>query len=888
MRHILQAAITLTLISTSLPSSAQGDAAAQRRSSSPVSTVTTQLPRTAKPTHYAVEITPHADALTFDGKVTIDVVVLQPTDSITLHAAKLTFVNATLTQRKRDTPQPAMVSANDEEQTASFTFEKPLAPGNYVLSIAYSGVINTQSNGLFAADYTTPQGPRRALLTQFEAANARNFIPSWDEPNFKATFDLAVNVPAAQMAISNLPVAKSTAIAGGLKRVVFQPTPPMSTYLLFLGVGDFERATVKAENGTEIGVVAQTGKLDQAQFALESSRNILHEYNAYFGEPYPLPKLDNIAAPARYNAAMENWGAILSAEAYLLLDPAVAGIDDKQRAFGVAAHEIAHQWFGNLVTMAWWDDLWLNEGFANWMGARTTQKLHPEWDSNNMLPALRSRSAMQGDASATTHPVVQHVTTVEQADQAFDQITYNKGEAIIAMLEDYLGAEQWRDGVRRYIRQHRYGNTTTDDLWQQFDAVAPGKQFTQVAHDFTLQPGVPLIKVRTTCTVGSTTVDLEQGEYTLDRPNKTPLRWRVPVAVRGASGTLTRVLVDGTAQLQLPGCGGPVVVNAGQNGYFRTLYAPADFKVLRTGFSTLPVVDQMGALMDTSALATNALQPEADLLDLTTSVAATAPPDVWQVVAELFDGIDTVFDGAPKEQAAWRSYAASRLTPAFGNLGWDSRVNERSQVKVARAQLLSALGAMGEPAIVAEARRRFVAFESDPDALPPDLRKSVLDIVSRHADAATWDRLHVLAKAQTSNTLRTQYYVLLANTQDAALAQRALDLGMTSEPGGNIGMRMISQVARQHPDLAFDFAVAHREQVDTLIGATSRSGFYPRLVATSANRQTADKVKVYADHYLEPDARSNAEKAIAAIQTRATLRERRVPEIEAWLRGRKE
>ncbi|KQQ84903.1 aminopeptidase [Xanthomonas sp. Leaf131] len=887
MRQILQVAIALALASISLQSSAQAVATEQPHAGPPASTVTTQLPRTAKPTHYALEITPHADTLTFDGKVAIDLVVLQATDRIVLQAANLRFARATLTQGTASKPQTAKVSTNADAQTATFAFGKPLVPGNYVLSIDYSGAINTQSSGLFAADYATPKGQRRALLTQFEAADARNFIPSWDEPNFKATFDLAVNVPSTQMAVSNMPLTTSTEIAGGVKRVVFQRSPKMSSYLLFLAVGDFERATVKADTGTEIGVVAQQGKRDQAQFALESSRKILHEYNAYFGVPYPLPKLDTIAAPARYNAAMENWGAILSAERYLLLDPSTSDINDKQRMFTVAAHEIAHQWFGNLVTMAWWDDLWLNEGFANWMEARTTQKLHPEWDTDNTLAAYRSRSAMQRDAYVTTHPVVQHVATVEQANQAFDQITYNKGDAIIAMLEDHVGADQWRDGVRRYIAKHRYGNTVTDDLWQQFDALAPDKQFMQVAHDFTLQPGVPLIKVRSACVAGTTKLTLEQGEYTLDRPDKVPLRWHVPVTLRGADGVQTRVLVDGTAQVPLPGCSAPVVVNAGQTGYYRTLYAPAHFKALSAGFATLPVVDQLGVLMDTNALAAAGLQPEAELFDLTASVPATASPDLWQVMAETFGDIDAVFDGDANGQAAWRRYALSRLTPAFARLGWDARAGELSQIEQARAQLLGTLSAMGEPSVITEARRRFAAFQSNPDALSPDLRKTVLEIVARHADAATWDSLHAMAKKETAATRREQAYRLLASAQDEALAQRALDLALTDEPGGTIGSRMLLTASTQHPDQAFDFALAHRAQVDALSGVTSRSGFYPRLVGSSANLRTADKLKAYADTHLDATARGDAQTAITAIRTRATLRQRRVPEIEAWLRRRK-
>src|SRR5690606_32077123 len=236
-------------------------------------------------------------------------------------------------------------------------------------------------------------------------------------------------------------------------------------------------------------------KVDQARFALESSKDVLAEYNDYFGVKYPLPKLDNIAAPGRsqFFSAMENWGAIFTFEHTLLLDPAIANISDRQRIFSVAAHEIAHQWFGNLVTMAWWDDLWLNEGFATWMAARTTQKLHPEW--NTHLYSVGGReSAMSLDAAVTTHPVVQHVETVEQASQAFDSITYQKGGAVIRMLEGYVGADAWREGVRNYMKTHAYGNTVSDDLWRAVQASA-GKPILDIAHDFTLQPGVPLIRV---------------------------------------------------------------------------------------------------------------------------------------------------------------------------------------------------------------------------------------------------------------------------------------------------------------------------------------------------------------------------------------------------------
>ncbi|SOU02922.1 aminopeptidase [Xanthomonas arboricola pv. fragariae] len=886
MRLPLVTAIALALVGTSPAASVL--AAAPAPTSAAASSITTQLPRTAKPTHYAVEITPHADKMTFDGKVAIDISVLQATDRIVLQAANLSLARGTLTQ-KGGKPQAATVSTDADAQTATFAFDKPLAVGEYVLSIDYSGVINTQANGLFALDYTTAQGARRALFTQFENSDARRFIPSWDEPNFKATFDLAINAPAGQMAVSNMPVASSKPGANGRTRIAFQTSPKMSTYLLFVSVGDFERATVTADNGTEIGVIAQKGKVDQAQFALESGRDVLHEYNAYFGIPYPLPKLDNIAAPGRsqFFSAMENWGAIFTFEYSLLLDPAVANIDTKQGVFTVAAHEIAHQWFGNLVTMAWWDDLWLNEGFANWMEARTTAKLHPEWDIDKTGPALKSRAAMRRDAYATTHPVVQHVATVEQASQAFDAITYQKGEAVIAMLEDYVGSDHWRTGVRSYIKQHQYGNAVTDQLWQQIDAVAPGKQFTQVAHDFTLQPGVPLIKASTRCVGGQTAVTLEQGEFTLDRPDKQPLRWHVPVVLRSGDGAPVRVLVDGTAQVQVPGCDASVVVNAGQKGYFRTLYAPAQFKALTDRFGLLPVVDQVGVLNDTNALAGAGVQAQADVLDLTAQVAAGASPDVWDMVASIYDDVDGSFERDPAARAAWRAYAVPRLAAEFATLGWDNRAGDSAQIQQLRTRLIATLSDMGDAAVIAEARRRFAAFQANPASLSPELRDSVLGAVAHNADAATWDALHALARQETSSMVRDTYYDFLSMPNNEALARRALELALTAEPGATTGASMIDRVASRHPELAFDFAVAHRTQVDTLVDSTSRARYYPGLGMDSAELATADRIKAYAEQYIAPTSRQAADNAINTIQTRVKLRAASLPQIKAWLKARK-
>ena len=847
--------------------------------------ITTQLPRSAEPLHYDVSITPDAANLRFAGHVIVTLKVREPVSSITLNAADLSFRKASLS----GVAAAPTIAIDAKAQTATFGFAAPLAPGIYKLDMTYDGLIGTQAVGLFALDYVTPAGTKRALYTQFENSDARRVIPSWDEPAYKATFTLDATVPAADMVVSNMPVSHRNPAGRGrdgknLVNVRFPQSPKMSTYLLFFGLGDFDRIGSRV-GSTEIGIVTQKGKSDQGRFALQSAGDLLKEYNDYFGTPFPLPKLDNIAAPGRsqFFGAMENWGAIFTFESAILLDPTIETQADKERSFAVNAHEMAHQWFGNLVTMAWWDDLWLNEGFASWMEGRTTAKLHPEW--NTALDAIAGReAAMSLDALKTTHPVVQHVETVEQASQAFDSITYQKGEAVIRMLEDYVGADTWRAGVRRYIKKYAYRNTVTDDLWREIDAVSPGKPVADIAHRFTLQPGVPLIRVgAATCTAGMTTLALSQGEFSKDQPEKPPLQWPVPVIVRtagteGAAGNAAaRTLVTGgSAGMKIPGCG-PVIVNANQTGYYRTLYGREAMAGVTAVFATLPAIDQLGIMADTWSLGLAGYQPAADVLDLAAATPAGADPQVWQRIAGVFTAIDEYQEGNAR-RPAFRSFAIARLQPVFAAIGWQARAGEATSVANLRNTLIGALGTLGDPAVIAEARRRHVA-----NALPAPIRRAVLGVVAGNADAATWDRLHAEAAAEKTPLVKQQLYDLLAAMKDKALAVRTLDLALTDEPGATTSAGMIAGVARNHPDLGFDYALAHLEVVNKLVDATSRSRFFPGLARGSADPAMIGKVTAYADRYLTPDARRDAETAAAGIAYRIRIRQDRLPAIGAWL-----
>ena len=850
------------------------------------SPATTQLPRNVRPTHYALSLTPDAQASTFTARVVIAIEVLEPTAAITLHAHDLAFTRASIAAGPGQPVQTATGIALDAAlQTATLSFAQPLAKGRHQLAIDYSGKIGSQAAGLFALNYDSPEGKKRALYTQFEAADARRMLPSWDEPAFRATFALEATVPSSQMAVSNMPIASSQELEGGRKLVRFATTPSMSTYLLFFGLGDFERATTM-ENGTELGVITVRGRLPQARFVLDSSAAVLREYNNYFGQPYPLPKLDNVAAPGRsqFFGAMENWGAIMSFEAAMLLDPAISTEADKQGAFSIAAHETAHQWFGDLVTMRWWDDLWLNEGFATWMAGRTTERLHPEWESRLRKVSGRN-TAIERDALASTHPVVQRVKTVEEATAAFDEITYSKGSAVITMLENYVGEDAWREGVRSYIKANAYGSAVSEQLWLHIERAAR-KPVTAIARDFTLQPGVPQIHVADyACKGGKTSVTLTQGEYSKDHPDKRPLSWRVPVLAKtvGAKEASRTLVTGGKATLALPGCG-PVLVNAGQAGYYRTLYSPKAYAALADSFGKLATIDQLGLMADSWALGLAGRQPASDALSLALATPVDAAPQVWGRIARLFNDVRHFSRGNEARSAKFSAFAISRLSPVLARIGWEARAGEGAPVAILREELIDSLGALGDKAVVAEARRRYAAsLAGDQAALPPALRRTLLGVVARNADTATWDQLHAAAKAEQSSMVKAEMYSLLGQAADPALARRALELAISGEPDATIAPGIISSVAEERNEMAFDFAIAHLDRVNALVDPGSRPAYYPRLAGGSSDPAMVDKLKAWADANLPASARSHTGTAISRMQYRSAVLRDRMPEIDAWL-----
>lgn len=847
----------------------------------PAMAVPGRLPGGVTPRHYEIMVAPDPSALTFTGSETIDINVSKASPTITLNAVDLVIKTATL-----DGQAASGMTADPEAQTVTLRFPQRVAVGDHKLSFSWRGRINQAASGLFAIDYQDSDGrPARMLATQFEAPDARRFAPMFDEPAHKASFTLSVVTPKGQTAYSNMPLeSKSETAAGMLWR--FARTPRMSSYLLFFGMGDIERKTLMAGN-TEIGIITRRGVSDQGDYALASARRLLAYYDEYFGTPYPLPKLDMIAAPgsSQFFGAMENWGAILYFERTVLIDPKLSTESQKQDVFNTVAHEIAHQWFGNLVTMAWWDDLWLNEGFASWMASKAANDLNPEWTSLAQSLAFDRQTAMALDARSSTHPVIRTITTVDEISQAFDSITYRKGEAIIRMLEASIGRDFFRSGVRAYMAKHAYANTVTLDLWKALSE-ASGKPVAGIMNGFTLQGGVPLIKVGTpACSDGMTKVRLSQARFGLDPQSKRNRTWTVPVRL-SADGATSDVIISGSRPVSasVKGCG-LLVVNAGQSAYFRTLYTPAHFEQLRANFWRLTHDDQVGILADTSALANGGYMPVATYLGLLSTLDASTPPLAWTLAVTQFESIDNRLRGAP-EQAEFRARARTLLQPVFARLGWTPRPGERAADAQLREQLIPLLGRFGDASVRAEAKRYVEASFTAPETVSGAVRLAALPVAAYAADSATWDALHERARNEQSPVAKRLYYGYLGSAADPALARRALAVALTDEAPVPVRPAIIRAVADEHPEMAFLWAINNAAAVNAVLEESSRAGFIPELASSATDAGVATQIMDYASRNLAPGSRGDAMSAASLVRYRASVRAAQSAAIGKWARER--
>ncbi len=827
------------------------------------------LPDTVVPVRYDLTLAPNAEALTFRGDVKIAVDVRAATRSVVLNAAGLKFEHASM-----DGGAEASVAIDEKLGRATLRWDAPIAPGRHELFIEYDGKIGRSTLGFFAMDYSSADGPRRTLATNFEPAEARRLLPCWDEPERKATFTLSVDAPKDRMAVSNMPVADVAPLSATMQRVRFATSPKMSTYLLFLAIGDFERIHQPVD-GVDVGIVVKRGDTAKAAYALDQAGKLLHYYDEYFGIVFPLPKLDLIAAPGQiYGGSMENWGAIFYSQNHLLFDPAASTEADRQLVFEVVSHEMAHQWFGDLVTMSWWTDLWLNEGFARWMQTYAADDLHPEWETG-LASASQLERGKLADSVPSTHPVVQPVYTADQAEESFDAITYDKGAAVIGMINAYVGRDAFREGVRRYMRVHAFGNTVDSDLWTVMQE-SVGKPIVAVERDFTRQEGLPL--VRAIPAAGG--VQLSEGRF-VDDPatieGLPPKRWRLPLAVAPIGGTPRYILLRGEMRLT---DAAPLLINAGQQGYARVLYGADVFDGLARHYESLTPIDQLGTLNDGFALGTAGLAPASNVLVLASRLPADANPIVWGRVIELLNELDIRHADATQLEA-FRRFGLDLLMPLAARIGTAAGANEPSNVIILRGALAQIQANLGDAAAIAAARRRFASGEGTAAE-----QRSALSIVAAHADAATFEAL--LGRAQkAADPLQKQHiFDALAGVIDPALAERMAEIALTDQIPAGTGPRLLARLARRHADLVWRIVAARLDDPALPFDRSERWRLAIDIAGCSADPRRIAELEAYEARSVPAEARKPFLEASSSIHRNERLVTMVLPQIDRWIAAR--
>ena len=825
---------------------------------------------------------PNVEAGTFTGDVRITINSDAELASVTMNAIDLEVTRATI-----DNSQVTS-SVDAEAQTLTLTPRRALRAGRHTLRIQYNARILDDPYGLFRVEYQDEEGQtRRAITTQFEPADARRMLPLWDQPNRRAVFSMTVTHASDQLAVGNMPVARTQRLSGGLSRTTFQDTPSMPSYLLFLAVGDFERVS-RDVNGVEVGVVVRRGETARAQYALQAAEEVLHYYTDYFGIRYPLPKLDMVAVPGAGGfAAMENWGAILYFDQYLLLDDDRSNETDRQFVWSVVAHEIAHQWFGNLVTMTWWDDLWLNEGFASWMAAKAVEHVHPDWQPWMAQQTLGTATAAALDARQGTHPIVQTVNTIDDANLAFDDITYDKGLAVIRMLEAYVGEEGFRQGVRDYLNARLYGNARTEDLWAAVQA-ASGQPVLEIARSYTTQPGFPLLTVQgADCRreANNGTIQVTQRRFALDDVSRTNELWAVPVVAQRVGSQPVRAVLPRQSQstIDVGGCG-TYIVNAGQSAFFRVKYDQTNFNRLVEAFPQLDSPDQLGLLLDYFAFGRSGDGPMTDYLELANQVQPSADPVVLADTAASLTALAGYAHGRPSENAV-RAYVRERLQPYFARVGWNSRPGEGSNDIQLRAALIGALAGVGDEAVIAEARRRAAAADTDPNAAPAGIRDAVLAVAAAYATPAEYEALLQRARSTADFVEQRRLFNQVASARDEALARRTLQLVLGDEIPRQLRPTVLSDVAGVHPRLAWDFLVANRAAIEAFLDPLSRLEYPTTVADNSSDPEVADELVRYAADQPE-GAQRTAGSIAASIRLRARTVTDAMPAVEQWIARR--
>ncbi len=853
-----------------------------------------RLPLDVRPRRYGAEVRVDLGADTFEGTLAIELALDRPRAELHLHAVGLELASARAELAGRTLDGRPTVDA--ESETVTLTFAEPLPAGATTLRLAYRGAFSPGLRGLYRAG--------GIAVTQFEAADARRLFPCFDEPAFKAIWEVTLaGVTAGAVAISNGAVVREEADPRGGRRLTFAPTPPLSSYLVAAVVGELVASDAVAARDVAIRTWTTPSKRHLTAFAQRAAAAVLPLLEDYFGLPYPFGKLDQIGVPDFEAGAMENAGCITFREVALLLDEATAPLAVQKRVAEVITHELAHQWFGNLVTMVWWDDLWLNEAFATWMAYKIVDAWRPEWRIWMDFEGGKG-AAMLLDALKAAHPIRADVNNAEEAGESFDAITYEKGGAVLRMIEGFLntsGEDRFRDGIRLYMRRHREANATADDLWGAL-ATASGKPIVELANGWIRQVGYPVVSLALDAATGQ--VALAQRRFFADpdaRESGAPTTWLVPMVLRFADARGTReqrVLLDAGARSIALEAEGPVrwcLGNADARGFFRTAYDAPTLARLLPELAALRPSERMALVSDQWALVRAGAAPLAAFLDL---VASLGGEEDHVVLDDLVGRLATIehrhLDEA--DRGRFEAFVRGLFGARAAKLGWGGGpgAREDDETRLRRAALLRALVLLSrEPTAVAEAARRLPptagAAGVDPvDPVDPNLLDVVVTAAARCADAAVFEELRRRARQETDPASKRRYLHALARVEDPTLAARAVELSLGPDVPMQdftsfLGVLLSNRATRE--------ATWHlvRTRFAEVRAKADSPMLLRRLVEALAalpERRHLDEIVVFLESHPIDGAKQATAQTLERLRMDVALRERLVPAVAAWLRAR--
>lgn len=815
-------------------------------------TVTRLYPQ-FKPNTYDVLLHLHPDKMTFEGSVVISgKKTSRPSQRLTLHQKDLVIHGATI--RRIDKRGDQIFTVDRINTHKSFdevrlhTKEK-LLPGNYVVMLQFKGRITDNMNGLYPCYFTHEGTQKKLLATQFESHHAREVFPCIDEPEAKATFNLVLDTPDEGTVLSNTPMQSESSDGNGRRRTFFETTPVMSTYLLAFAYGEIGYKEAVTASGTKVRTYATPQNVALTDFALRTAVQCLEFYEDYFGIPYPLAKCDMIALPDFASGAMENWGLITYREQTMLVDGANTSLVSKQYVAMVVAHELAHQWFGNLVTMSWWTDLWLNEGFASWIEYLAIDTLFPEWQMWTQFIVNEQQSALKLDALYNTHAIEVPIHHPDEIRSIFDAISYNKGASVIHMLHGYLGANDFRDGLRYYLQKHAYGNTETVDLWAALEHMS-GKPVKTFMHAWTAQPGFPVVSV----SQRNTELHLSQERFYMQKPTKKDHNlWPVPIL--GPSGAPTSLPEASTvSHTHLKG-----KINLGQSGFYRTMYDSELIDEISGLYSSLTPLDRLGLLADSFETAKAGYSSITQAFSLLQKATHEDNAAVWDIIASCLGETRRIMDDDTVREAI-KPFIRSLISTQLKRLGWHEHKTDSYFDKLLRPTILGMASSSDEQSVLDEAQNRF-KDASSAESIPADLRGIIYTTAARHGDKKTFAKLLKFHNQTDSSEERTTLAAALTSFEQPLLIQEALDLIPTDVVRHQDVMYWVaySFMNRHAKHATWDWMKSHWHWLEKNLG--SDLSFY-RTPIYAARSFSDEKFLSEYNHFFTPKISPSLERSI--------------------------